>query len=75
VGSGLVASIARPGGNVTGLSALTTELYAKRVELLKELMPNLVRLAGLFNLLGQIPRSLLRLLQWCYGRWHERLST
>ena len=26
------------------------------------------------NLLGQIPRSLLRLLQWCYGRWHERLS-
>jgi transposase-like protein len=27
-----------------------------------------------FNLLGQIPRSLLRLLQWCYGRWHERLS-
>jgi len=27
------------------------------------------------NLLGQIPRSLLRLLQWCYGRWHERLST
>ena len=28
-----------------------------------------------FNLLGQIPRSLLRLLQRCYGRWHERLST
>jgi ABC-type uncharacterized transport system substrate-binding protein len=50
VGSGLVASIARPGGNVTGLSALTTELYAKRVELLKELMPNLARLAGLFNM-------------------------
>ena len=50
VGSGLVASIARPGGNVTGLSALTTELYAKRVELLKELMPQLARLAGLFNM-------------------------
>ena len=50
VGSGLVASIARPGGNVTGLSALTTALYAKRVELLKELMPNLARLAGLFNM-------------------------
>ena len=28
-----------------------------------------------FNLLGQIPRSLLRLLQWCYSRWYERLST
>jgi putative ABC transport system substrate-binding protein len=50
VGSGLVASLARPGGNVTGLSALTTELYAKRVELLAELMPNLARLAGLFNM-------------------------
>jgi len=50
VGSGLVASLARPGGNVTGLSALTTELYAKRVELLTELMPKLARLAGLFNM-------------------------
>ena len=50
VGSGLVASIAHPGGNVTGLSALTTELYAKRVELLKELLPQLTRLAGLFNM-------------------------
>ena len=50
VGSGLVASLAHPGGNVTGLSALTTELYAKRVELLTELMPKLTRLAGLFNM-------------------------
>jgi len=50
VGSGLVASLARPAGNVTGLSALTTELYAKRVELLTELMPKLTRLAGLFNM-------------------------
>ena len=31
--------------------------------------------ALLLNLLGQIPRSLLRLLQWCYSRWYERLST
>ncbi len=30
--------------------------------------------AMVLNLLGQIPRSLLRLLQWCYGRWYERLS-
>jgi putative ABC transport system substrate-binding protein len=50
VGSGLVASLARPGGNVTGLSALTPELYAKRVELLAELVPKLARLAGLFNM-------------------------
>ena len=50
VGSGLVASLARPGGHVTGLTPLTTELYAKRVELLRELMPNLTRIGGLFNM-------------------------
>jgi len=50
VGAGLVASLAHPGGNITGLSALTTELYAKRVELLTELLPHLARLAGLFNM-------------------------
>lgn len=50
VGSGLVASLARPGGHVTGLTPFTTELYAKRVELLRELMPNLARLGGLFNM-------------------------
>jgi putative tryptophan/tyrosine transport system substrate-binding protein len=41
VGSGLVASLARPGGNVTGLSLLSTELAAKRVALLRELLPEL----------------------------------
>ena len=50
VGSGLVATFARPGGHVTGLTPLTTELYAKRVELLRELMPNLTRIGGLFNM-------------------------
>jgi putative ABC transport system substrate-binding protein len=39
LGMGVVASLARPGGNVTGLSAFTTELAGKRVELLKELRP------------------------------------
>jgi putative tryptophan/tyrosine transport system substrate-binding protein len=46
----LVASFARPGGNVTGVTTFTTELTAKRVELLKELMPNLMRVAMLHNM-------------------------
>jgi putative tryptophan/tyrosine transport system substrate-binding protein len=41
VAAGLVASLARPGGNVTGLSALTTELNTKRLETLKDALPKL----------------------------------
>jgi ABC-type uncharacterized transport system substrate-binding protein len=47
VAEGLVASLARPGGNVTGLSMLNTELSAKRVELLKEVLPRAKRVAVL----------------------------
>jgi len=50
VGQGVIASLARPGGNVTGLSAIVTELYAKRVGLLRELLPGAIRLAALFNM-------------------------
>jgi putative ABC transport system substrate-binding protein len=50
VGSGLVASLARPGGTVTGLSSALTEVYAKRVELLSELLPKLARIAAIFNM-------------------------
>jgi putative ABC transport system substrate-binding protein len=49
VGSGLVASLARPGGNVTGLSLMATELSAKRLQLLKEAIPRLTRVAVLWN--------------------------
>jgi putative ABC transport system substrate-binding protein len=45
VGSGFVASLARPGGNITGLSALAPELHGKRLELLKEIVPKLSRVA------------------------------
>ena len=47
VANGFVASLARPGGNITGLSTLTTELSGKRLELLKEIVPKLSRVAVL----------------------------
>jgi putative ABC transport system substrate-binding protein len=49
VGAGFVASLARPGGNVTGLSFLSPELSAKQLELLKEAVPGLSRVAVLWN--------------------------
>jgi putative tryptophan/tyrosine transport system substrate-binding protein len=45
VGSGLVNSLARPGGNITGLSALSPEQSGKRLDLLKEVVPKLSRVA------------------------------
>ena len=45
VGNGFVASLARPGGNITGLSTLAPELSGKRFEILKEIVPKLYRLA------------------------------
>jgi len=45
VGNGFVASLARPGGNITGLSTLAPELSGKRLELLKEIVPKLSRVA------------------------------
>jgi putative ABC transport system substrate-binding protein len=50
VGSGIVANLARPGGNVTGLSVLFTDLAGKRLELLREILPGLRRLAVLTNI-------------------------
>jgi putative tryptophan/tyrosine transport system substrate-binding protein len=50
VGQGVVASLARPGGNITGLSAVVTELYTKRVDLLRKLVPESTRIAALFNM-------------------------
>jgi putative ABC transport system substrate-binding protein len=49
VGAGLVTSLARPGGNVTGLSTLAPEVYAKRLQLLKEAVPGLTRVGMLIN--------------------------
>ena len=49
VGSGFVASLARPGGNITGLSTLSPEVSGKQLELLKEIVPKLSRVAVLGN--------------------------
>jgi putative tryptophan/tyrosine transport system substrate-binding protein len=48
-GAGFVASLARPGGNVTGLSTLSPEISGKRLELLREVIPGLSRVALLWN--------------------------
>jgi putative ABC transport system substrate-binding protein len=49
VGSGVIASLARPGGNITGLSTLSPEISGKRLELLKEIVPRLSRVAVFGN--------------------------
>jgi putative ABC transport system substrate-binding protein len=49
VGSGLVASLARPGGNITGLSVMRPELVGKHLEILREVLPTISRVAVLWN--------------------------
>jgi putative ABC transport system substrate-binding protein len=50
LGVGVVASLARPGGNVTGFSAYVTELAGKRIELLKEAIPSIIRVGFMQNM-------------------------
>src|SRR5213593_1185663 len=49
IGTGVVASLAHPGGNITGISAQASDLWPKRLELLKEIFPKLSRVAMLWN--------------------------
>ena len=49
VGSGLVTNLSHPGGNITGISLMATELSAKRLQLLKQTIPRLARVAVLWN--------------------------
>ena len=63
VGSGIVASLANPGGNITGLSSFDTELEAKRIELLKELVPGLRRLASIRDFRNPTSATQWRLMQ------------
>jgi putative ABC transport system substrate-binding protein len=50
VGQGIVASLAHPGRNITGLSAAVTEIFPKRVQLIRELVPKAALIAALFNM-------------------------
>jgi putative ABC transport system substrate-binding protein len=59
VEAGLVESLARPGGNVTGLTNLTTELGGKRLELFKEAVPRLARVAVIYD--PGVPNHVLHL--------------
>ncbi len=63
VGSGLVASLARPGGNLTGLAILTDEIELKNLQLLKELAPRVTRVAVLWNPDNPVWTSALKRLQ------------
>jgi putative ABC transport system substrate-binding protein len=56
LGAGLVASLARPGGNLTGFTVAEFQTFAKLLELLKEIAPNVMRVAVLFNP-DQIPQA------------------
>jgi putative tryptophan/tyrosine transport system substrate-binding protein len=58
VGAGLVASLARPGGNVTGLVSLSPELNTKRLEILKDAVPKLARVGFLWDAGGNISQEL-----------------
>jgi putative ABC transport system substrate-binding protein len=55
IGSGLIASLARPGGNVTGISSQGSDAAGKRLELLREVVPGLRRFAVLANLASSFP--------------------
>jgi putative tryptophan/tyrosine transport system substrate-binding protein len=59
VGAGVVASLARPGGNVTGLSTQSTDIAGKRLELLREVLPRLRRLAIIGN--ADFPQGMLEM--------------
>lgn len=63
VGSGLVPSISRPGGNITGLSSITDEVAAKRLEFLKEILPALSRVAALWNAGNSGARNVVRVIE------------
>jgi putative tryptophan/tyrosine transport system substrate-binding protein len=60
VGSGVVASLARPDGNVTGMSLMAPDLAAKRLELLKELLPRLARVTVLWNASNSYPALIFK---------------
>jgi len=59
VGTGFVASLARPGGNITGMTGISAELSGKRLELLRELIPSLTRVGLLINAANPFAKALV----------------
>ena len=59
VGTGLIASLARPGGNITGVTRISAELAGKRLELLQDLIPGLTRLGLVINASNPFTKTLL----------------
>ena len=63
VETGLIASLARPGGNITGMTEMTSQVGGKRLELLKEIVPDLTRVAVLWNSTNPTYGSVLKELE------------
>jgi putative tryptophan/tyrosine transport system substrate-binding protein len=63
IGSGLVSSLARPGGNITGVSLMASELHGKCVELFRDMLPSLKRIAFLSNAADPSWRAILEQVQ------------
>ena len=74
VASGFVASLARPGGNITGLSTLAPEISGKQLELLKEIVPKLSRLAVLGNSTTPVNAQALREIELPAGSFRVKLQ-
>jgi putative ABC transport system substrate-binding protein len=74
VASGFVASLARPGGNITGLSTLAPEIGGKQLELLKEIVPKLSRLAVLGNSTTPVNAQALREIELPAGPFRVKLQ-
>ena len=74
VGNGFVASLARPGGNITGLSTLSPEISGKRLELLKEIVPKLSRVAVLGTSTGPANAQSLKEVELAAGAFGVKLQ-
>ena len=75
VATGLVPNLARPGGNVTGVSGFAPELSGKRLELIRELLPGATRIAIVTNLANQSTASVVRAAESAAQHMRMRLST
>jgi putative ABC transport system substrate-binding protein len=74
VASGIVASLSRPGGNITGITFFLPELAAKRLELLKEVMPRFTRIAILVNQNNSLMKPILQAMETAAKLLNVRLQ-